>query len=571
MKCNVLFLCLLLVALLIGCAGQSTAEQPAATTDAPAAEPVITVPPQTPDPLLSRTEWIVSAQEGFPDPDTISRMKSLQLLDLTAFADTPLSTVEAISSALPDCRIIWNQKLTDGIFCSDAEELTLPNATESDMELLAAFRSLRTVNASGSTAYAALAAFREAHPDIAVHYTLMLGSEKIDESTESLIVPLDIDQKDLTDTLSAFPQLTDIDLRESGWSEDEVAVFLQAFPDKTVHRFVSIGAETFDSDVGLLDLRALSDLSMEQLIEKLSAFPCLKSIALPAETSEEDLNALHAAFPEVLTVGPVTAFDKSFQGDEKVIDLSNIEMTDTDPVEALVQKLPFLKKVVMCDCGLTNEQMETLCNAHPDIKFVWFVIIGQRKVRTDAIGFSTLNPTRHNQAAMSDPNSSIYKAVRLYEGDIEALKYCTDLQALDLGHNYITNSDLDVIAGLTKLKVLILADNEITDISALTTLKDLEYIELFMNKIPDMSPLTEMPSLIDVNICNTGVSDLTPLFELTGVKRLWYAMNPFQESQARAVKEALPDCVCNYTLVFDETSEGWRDDSRYRWMRAYFV
>ena len=119
--------------------------------------------------------------------------------------------------------------------------------------------------------------------------------------------------------------------------------------------------------------------------------------------------------------------------------------------------------------------------------------------------------------------------------------------------------------------MLILADNEITDISTLTTLKDLEYIELFMNKIPDMSPLTEMPSLIDVNICNTGVSDLTPLFELTSVRRLWFAMNPFDKQQAKAVKEALPDCNCNYTLVFDETSEGWREDQRYRWMRSYFV
>ena len=90
-----------------------------------------------------------------------------------------------------------------------------------------------------------------------------------------------------------------------------------------------------------------------------------------------------------------------------------------------------------------------------------------------------------------------------------------------------------------------------------------------MNKIPDLSPLTEMPSLVDVNVCNTGVSDLTPLFELTGVKRLWYAMNPFSREQAKAVKEALPDCECNYTTR-NETAEGWRDGPRYRWMRSYF-
>ncbi len=575
MKRNLFFLCCLLIAaLLLGCAGNAVVEQPAAPTAASEEEPesLVTVPPQTADPFLSRTEWIVSAQEGFPDLETLSRMQSLQYLDLSAFADTPLSAVEAISAALPDCRIVWNQRLTDGIFCSEAEALTLPNATESDIESLAAFRALHTLDASGSTAYDALAAFREARPDVAVHYTLTLGPEKIDESTVSLIVPFGIDPNDLKTALSAFPILAEIDLRESGWDEEEIAAFLQEYQTITVHRFIGIGTQTFDCDVDSLDLHAAEDLGTDRLIETLSAFHKLKTIALPPETSEEDLDALRNAFPEIQIVGPVAAFDRSFSGYEKEIDLSNIEMTETEPVEALVQKLPFLKKVVMCRCGLSNEQMETLCNAHPDIKFVWTVTIGKREVRTDAIGFSTLNPTRHNQAAMSDPKSnSINSAVRLYEGDIKDLKYCTDLQALDLGHNYITNSDLEVIAGLTKLKVLILADNEITDISALTTLKDLEYIELFMNKIPDMSPLTEMPSLIDVNICNTGVSDLTPLFELTSVRRLWFAMNPFDKQQAKAVKEALPDCNCNYTLVFDETSEGWREDQRYRWMRSYFV
>ena len=39
--------------------------------------------------------------------------------------------------------------------------------------------------------------------------------------------------------------------------------------------------------------------------------------------------------------------------------------------------------------------------------------------------------------------------------------------------------------------------------------------------------------------------------------------------QAKALKEALPDCVCTYTTR-DETGEGWREDPRYHWMRAYF-
>lgn len=567
-------ICCLLLAMLLGCREQpaQTELPPAAATSVPsslsdvsyASEPeedVVTVP---------KTEWTVTQEEGMPDLETLRGMQSLRLLDLTALPYTPYSEIEQIAQILPDCRIIWNQMLSDGVFRSDSEELTLPHASEEDVSLLNAFAHLRTVDASGSTAYEALAAFRGSHPDVTVHYSLLLGDRSIDEMSEELIVPSNANAEELTKILHAFPNLKTVDLRESSWSDAAVDTFLQAFPDLTARWYIAVGTARFDSETELLDLRTLSGLSSDELMKRLPAFHHLRTAALPADMDADDTNALAAAFPDVLFVGPVTAFGQTFDGGTEEIDLSKTNLTGTEEVEALLQKLPFLQKAILCDCGLTNEQMETLCEAHPDIKFVWTIVIGKRRLRTDAVGFSTKNPSKYTNPKSSDAyNESVKKAVRLNEGDIEALKYCTDLEALDLGHNYLTNSDLEVIAGLTKLKILILADNKITDISALTTLKDLEYIELFMNRIPDLSPLTEMPSLVDVNVCNVGASDLTPLFELTGVKRLWYAMNPFSREQAAAVKAALPDCVCNYTTR-NETEEGWREDPRYRWMRSYF-
>ena len=573
MKHIILICCLLLAGFMLGCQERPTQNGslsdetppalplPTAPTEEEPAEDVITVP---------KTEWIIASGEDMPDLDTLRGMQSLRLLDLTALPYTTYTEIAEISRILPDCRIIWNQKLTDGIFRSDSEELTLPHATEEDVLLLDAFRNLRTVDVSGSTAYEVIAAFRESHPAVAVHYTLSIGDRSIDETSEELIVPSEANAEDLTEILRFFPNLKTVDLRESGWNDTAVEAFVKAFPDMNVQRYVSVGMMRFDSETGLLDLRTLSGLSSESIMERLPLFRNLHTVALPSDMDADDASALALAFPNVLIAGPVDAFGQTFDGGTEEIDLSKTKLTGTEEIESLVRKLPFLKKAVLCDCGLTNEQMESLCDAHPDIKFVWTIVIGKRKLRTDAVGFSTKNPSKYTNPKSSDAyNESVKKAVRLYEGDIEALKYCTDLEALDLGHNYLTNSDLEVIAGLTKLKILILADNKITDISALTTLKNLEYIELFMNKIPDLSPLTEMPSLVDVNVCNTGVSDLTPLFELTGAKRLWYAMNPFSREQAAAVKAALSDCVCNYTTR-DETGEGWREDPRYRWMRSYF-
>ena len=245
-------------------------------------------------------------------------------------------------------------------------------------------------------------------------------------------------------------------------------------------------------------------------------------------------------------------------------------LEDVQQVEDALQLLPRLSKLVMCGCGLTDEQMAALCEAHPEVRFVWTVQIGPHEVRTDATGFSTANPSKYTNPNASDEyNEKVRTTKRLQEGDLEPLRYCTDLVALDLGHNYLTDADLEVIASLTKLEILILADNKITDISALSSLKELQYIELFMNRIEDVSPLAGLTNLIDVNICNIGLTDLSPLYQMTWLERLWYGMNPASTEDEQALAAALPDCACNYTTR-DETGEGWREHERYTWMRSFF-
>ena len=553
---------------LLACVQQAT-EAPQKTA-APVSTPQ-TVTVEVDEVSVPVTELIVTNKDQIPTVEALSGMASLRLLDLTALADTPYETVSELLPVLraQNCRVLWNQKLTDGVFRSDSAELTLPNATAEDLAVLEAFSDLRTLDATGSTAYAALHEYSKAHPNVAVQYVWYLGENAYPMQTEAVTVPDGIDPSQFIDDLQAFENVKEIDLKSSNWDMHAIESLRSARPDIHVISNMQIGDQTFDSEAELLDLRETL-LSPDRLIEVLSAFSSLKTVALPGGWTIEDRERVQSAYPALTIVGTVEAYGRTIDGGTEELDLSKTKIASTEEVELLLSQLPFIRKLVLCECGLTNEQMESLLNAHPDVKFIWTIEIGKRKLRTDAIGFSTKNPSKYTNPNSSDKyNESVKKAIRLKEGDIEALKYCTDLEALDLGHNYLTNSDLAVISKLTKLKVLILADNKITDISALTALKDLEYIELFMNRIPDLAPLTEMPSLVDVNVCNVGASDLTPLFELTGCKRLWYAMNPFNREQAKQVKEALPDCVCNYTTR-NETAEGWREDPRYQWMRAYF-
>ena len=518
---------------------------------------------------VHKTELVVESEKEIADLDALAAM-GLKMLDLTRLPETPFETITELKLRLPDCEILWNQRLNDGVFRSDSTALKLPNATEEDLRALDLFEQLTLVDCTGSTAYEALFAFAAAHPGTEVRYAYTDGAFTVLSSDESAFVPEGVDAGAFTSAAPYFPNLQSVDLRGSDWTDEQLDAFCAQNRTLCVQRTVQIGGLRFDSGATALNLREVTGFSADALIAMLRAFESLDLVALPSDFTQQDVDAFSAAYPNVSLPGTAEAFGRSFDQGAEEIDLSGISMESDEPVRALIGDLPFVRTVVMCDCGLSDEQMDALRSEYPGVKFVWVVKIGSRKLRTDAIGFSTKNPSKYTNPNSSDAyNQSVKTAERLKEGDIEALRYCTDLEALDLGHNYLTDRDLAVISGLTKLKILILADNKITDISALTTLKDLEYIELFMNEIPDLSPLTELKNLVDVNVCKVGVTDLSPLYELTSVRRLWYALNPVSREEAKRLADALPDCLCNYT-VKSSTDGGWREDPRYQWMRAYF-
>ena len=76
-----------------------------------------------------------------------------------------------------------------------------------------------------------------------------------------------------------------------------------------------------------------------------------------------------------------------------VVPISAKEETNLDAlieeVEKYLAKLPRLKRVSMCDCGLTEDEMGELFDAHPDIKFIWWLEFGHYRLRTDATAFTT--------------------------------------------------------------------------------------------------------------------------------------------------------------------------------------
>ena len=498
-----------------------------------------------------------------------------QLTVLDASGSTAYDALLTLLETRPDLSLTFTLPAGDRVLTMDDKSLTLTDAPDLALldKMLAAFPQLQELDMSEAAVDPAQAAtLAEHHPQLSVLYSVPIGRELFSRDAESIALDKSGVQtvQEVLDALPYLPRLTRLDLHGTGLTLSDLVSILDTYPDLILSHRVELLGEMVETDIQELDLRE-KECSPEELSALLKPFTGLQKVYLPnAMDGAAAISLLQSAHPETVFLHEVTVFGQTLDNSVKELDISHTVFLSPEEVSSQLLFLPCLKKLVMCDCGLTNEQMEELMAAFPRIKFVWNVQIGPHTLRTDTTAFSTKNPSKHINAHDSKYYKNWIKTcVRLQAGDLAALKYCTDLVALDLGHNHLTSEDLEVFRYLPHLQVLILADNEITDISALAYLKELVFVELFMNSISDVSPLVDLPNLVDINICRNQLTDNSSLLQLTHAEFLWFSKNGLSKKQSKAVMDALPNCKCNYTAK--GATDGWGDHPRYKWAKAFFA
>lgn len=259
-----------------------------------------------------------------------------------------------------------------------------------------------------------------------------------------------------------------------------------------------------------------------------------------------------SACAQEISLGSVTV-----DSNAAVLDLDSLTTESIPPADltAAFSAMPNLTHVSMFEQDITVPDMEEILAAFPQVTFDWTVQLDQYRIRTDATAFSTLK-------GRQDP--------RYTTEDLEPLKYCTELLAIDLGHNDV--SDLSFLTQWPHLKVLIIVDSKtpITDITPLAELHELEYVELFMQGITDLTPLGNKPNLLDLNLCHNQATDLTPLLTNTSMERLWISFNrKLTKDQIKEFKAAMPDLRME-TEEYQSTGAGWRNHKRYEVIKEMF-
>lgn len=301
-----------------------------------------------------------------------------------------------------------------------------------------------------------------------------------------------------------------------------------------------------------------TDISVLRLLKRLTRIDLSAVLCEP-----EQIQTVQAAFPtqEILwqydlcgiVVGPET----------ETLNYNDRPIESLEPFYRTLPLLNRLSSLEMCGCGVGNEDMDALRTAFPNAGIVWTIQTEHWTVRTDADHFATW------RIARTDAQGRILEAYNISfnnNADLDWLKYCHDLVALDVGHNILT--DCEFVRNMPKLRYLIIADNKISDISPIASLSELRYLEIFANPIKDLSPLSGLKNLVDLNMCGCPIPGLEDLYGLP-LERVW--MTPYElknpSGTAEAFHEALPDCELQYITDRDFTGKGWRHHPRYKELR----
>lgn len=507
-------------------------------------------------PVIAAAAWFFSSYGVFSGRVIPRRA---DVIDLRGSAIS-VQKAEALAAEHPGKTVLWDVPLSGGSRPSDAEDLEITALSLSDIPLFSCFPNLKSVDASGCADYEALLALRAACPTLELTAFVSVGGKAVPMDAQRAVLRADTPLEELLEKLPFLPELYRVSFAGGAVSYEMQDALTAAFPALSFRWDVELLGRTASSAAKELSFAgsSLSERDVHTLCENLFRFPSLERIDLTGcGLTPEQIKAVRSASGAV-TVYELELFGKTVSTDALELDFSGIRMglSGAAVIEEALGEFPLLEKVVLCDCGISNEDMAALNDRHENVRFVWRVYFSGFSLRTDDTNFIA---------------ARVRNEFPIYSYELEVLKYCPDLQALDLGHKNITS--LDFLRYVPHLKYLIIVENDVNDITPIGELQELTYLEMFWTKCEDISPLQNCKALTDLNIsyiyCRPAKC-LETLVNMPQLERLWYCGNNLNAEQLEELQTALPDTEMYLAAHGEPTGSTWREHPHYFEMRDFF-
>ena len=449
------------------------------------------------------------------------------------------------------CLGLWyyhqNYIRVNGISCPrDAVTLDLRGVREPDLDRVTQLSHLKSLDIRDTgISLEDYQTLRAALPDCDILWSLPLGEGYWDSDSTCVDLPR-LSAQDIP-LLAYLPNLEEVNA--TGCQDYEALLELQRqYPELELSYNVTAAGKVHSRQTTSLTFDVMDAQRLAQLLPH---FPELTEVILTGEQPDDDaLFALMEEYPQIAISWDLDICGVRVNSLTEEVDISGVQVENLEALEASVLRLPNLKKVVMCGCGISNEEMDTLNRRHEDIQFVWAVTIRGVTLRTD---ITELMPYKYNLW----PDSR----------EVQDFRYFTELECLDLGHHKITNCDF--LAYMPKMKYLLLGDTRITDLTPLEGLTEIIYLEIFLTGVTDYTPLLKLTKLQDLNLCYTrGQVDV--IAQLTWVDYIrWITTDErmLYKSERELLEASLPDTVLELGTQQSSTGGQWRETQNYYDMR----
>ena len=484
---------------------------------------------------------------GHPLPDTaalervIASHTALELVDLRG-TDLTEAEADALRDRFPNISFIYAAGGS-----ADTLVLNLAAPGEAAAALARAAEGTRVTLTGCAFTPAEFSALKAQFPSLALDGLIAVGGQTYLSEADEINLSGQAADAYLAESLAAFPNLSKLTLGET---RPSLAAQLKESLSLAEISYRYNG-EPIDQRTVDVDMHGAPDFDADELAALLATQPGIKTVRL--DTPDDVMMTVVNAWKDRVRFDfEVKAFGQTYSTADSFIDFGQmlLEDSDVDELMALIARMPGLKEVDMYESSLSKDSMDRLFDSYPDVFFGWTIRMCKKyTIRTSITAFSTqLGSPQHTYT----------------QKDFWPLRYCKNLQALDLGHNAI--SDASFLTSFPHLKFLIIADNALTDITPLASLTELEYLELFMNyDLKDYTPLSGLP-LKDLNVrCPEGTRNkftADAFMPIKTLERFWATKALFPKAEEERLREALPDCEISITDSHS-TGDGWRENGYY--------
>ena len=435
-------------------------------------------------------------------------------------------------------------------------EYTLVADDASDLDTLAAYENLKTLDLRGSSCYEAIESYIAAHPQVKVTYDIQVGANRYSPDLAQLALNEgEYDFQELLDNMKYLPKLETLDLPKTGLSAEQLQQITESYPNLAVSYTLELAGQELTAETTELDLSAMNPADLESLSNTLALLPNVQTVQLmTAEGTSPytpvDVKKIMDAAPNASVLYTFELFGKTVSTTDERVEFKKVEIGNEGipQIREALDILPNCTYFLMDTCGVDNEVMAQLRSDYPNTKVVWRVFWAFYHDLTDV--------------------EMIHCTCDLTAENVEVLKYCTDVKYLDIGHNTKLKS-IDFVNYMPKLEIAIVVDSQIPSVEPFANCPNLQWLEIVnCPNINDLSPLANCKNLKGLNMsCVFKVKDLSPLFDLENMERLYLGNHKVPKEMVEQAREEMPDCwitdfACSSGNVSRNYAIGWRLDRK---------